>query len=335
MTPHPISCLRRLILIRAAVMLVQFSLIFGVAACGESGTTAPESLRYAQVGSMELVIRSPIALGAGMLEQRLTWRSDGAWALDERISYGAMLGDEHENRTSPPTPITAGHYAQWITQVNDNPGLSLFVSQLDPDLQPECRVPSSALELTLTDETSRTRRSWSRCTTGFLSDLTPVGAGPDPAAARVANAATLARDFTIGSAFRSAFAGTLPFGTLLKGESRTAVIARAAVITSADGFSSLWSELNPGQPQPTIDFDEQTVILAAVGERIEAGDSVEVRRVLPVARGTVIELVERIPGNFCSPAERRHYPYHLVVTPRLEAPVRFTSPIDIERVPCG
>jgi len=76
------------------------------------------------------------------------------------------------------------------------------------------------------------------------------------------------------------------------------------------------------------------VILAAVGRRLEAGDSVKVRRVLPIDQGTRIEIVERVPGDFCSPAAREGYPFHLVVAPRAQAPIQFADPI-VERVPCG
>jgi hypothetical protein len=74
--------------------------------------------------------------------------------------------------------------------------------------------------------------------------------------------------------------------------------------------------------------------VAAVGLRTEAGDSVEVRRVLQTGEGTQVKVVERLPGNFCSPASRRHYPAHVVVTPRPLQPIEFSDPAT-ELVPCG
>lgn len=76
------------------------------------------------------------------------------------------------------------------------------------------------------------------------------------------------------------------------------------------------------------------VLVAAVGERHEAGDSVEVRRVVPADGGTLAEAFERVPGNFCSPAERTHVPFHVVVAPLAPLPVTFPE-IVVERVPCG
>jgi len=75
-------------------------------------------------------------------------------------------------------------------------------------------------------------------------------------------------------------------------------------------------------------------LVAAVGMRTEAGDSVEVRRVLQTGEGTQVSLFERIPGDFCSPASRDHYPVHIIVAPRTLLPIAFSEVVQ-ERVPCG
>ena len=83
-----------------------------------------------------------------------------------------------------------------------------------------------------------------------------------------------------------------------------------------------------------VDFAEDMVVVGAVGVREEAGDSVEIRRVLTVQDGSVVTLFERAPGDFCSPAARSHIPFHIVRTPRIPFPVVFTE-VEVERVPCG
>jgi hypothetical protein len=75
-------------------------------------------------------------------------------------------------------------------------------------------------------------------------------------------------------------------------------------------------------------------VVAAIGLRTEAGDSVEVRRILQVTDETQISLFERVPGDFCSPAAREHYPIHVVVAPRTLQPTSFGDLVQ-ERVPCG
>jgi len=86
---------------------------------------------------------------------------------------------------------------------------------------------------------------------------------------------------------------------------------------------------------PEVDWTREMVIVAAVGERTEAGDSVEVRRILQTGEGTQVEIVERVPGDFCSPASRRHFPVHVVVAPRTLLDVLRFSDVATERVPCG
>lgn len=304
--------------------------------CAGDGPTGPGSLRFAQRGSVEFAMEAPLALGTGTLEQAITWDSEGRWSLRERVLYRGLVGDAQVTRSDAPNTTLAGAYAQWITQVNDNPGLSLFIDGLDPDLEPDCPFPQSRLTLTLRDESENRSVTWIRCASGFLGTLTPTGAGPDPAAARVASAGILARDFLLGDTFRSAYVGTLPFGTLDEGEESGVALTTPMVIQDDDRWEEYWGRHRPGGgPPPPVDFATETVVVAAVGERFEAGDSVEVRRVLPVQLGTIVELVERVPGDFCSPAESRHTPFHIVVTPRLPVPVGFARPVPVERVPCG
>jgi hypothetical protein len=91
---------------------------------------------------------------------------------------------------------------------------------------------------------------------------------------------------------------------------------------------------DPVAVPPPVDWAEEVVLVAAVGVRSEAGDSVEIRRILQTGEGTQVTLFERVPGDFCSPAAREHFPVHIVVAPRTALPIRF-SEIQKERVPCG
>ena len=83
-----------------------------------------------------------------------------------------------------------------------------------------------------------------------------------------------------------------------------------------------------------MDFSTDMVVVAIVGAREEAGDSLEVRRILPVDNGTQFEITELVPGDFCSPASLTHVPYHIVVAPRTPRPHRFAA-LQREAVPCG
>ena len=87
-------------------------------------------------------------------------------------------------------------------------------------------------------------------------------------------------------------------------------------------------------PPPEVDWSREMVLVAAVGKRSEAGDSIEIRRVLETGNGAQVTLFERIPGDFCSPASKAHYPVHVIVAPRTGDPIRF-SELVTELVPCG
>jgi hypothetical protein len=59
--------------------------------------------------------------------------------------------------------------------------------------------------------------------------------------------------------------------------------------------------------------------------------------VLPIEFGTQIQLWERRPGNFCTPAPRAHAPYHIVVAPIADErrPIFFEVEEEPDFVPCG
>ena len=172
-----------------------------------------------------------------------------------------------------------------------------------------------------------------------------MGSGPDPDASRVIVAAILARDLALGKGWSSQYHGSLPFGTLDKGEASgirdltSLTFFLGAEIANSTRPPSSWPEFweahsGGSSPAPEVDWGIDMVVVVGDGTRREAGDSLEVRRVLQVSNGGQIEPVERAPGDFCSPASRVQTPFHIVVTPRVPPPIRF-SDLRVERVPCG
>ncbi len=66
-------------------------------ACGDDNGTPPlETVRFGQLGEVEVGVVAPLLFGEGVgeLQQILTWGSSGAWVLREIISYRGLLGDE-------------------------------------------------------------------------------------------------------------------------------------------------------------------------------------------------------------------------------------------------
>jgi len=176
---------------------------------------------------------------------------------------------------------------------------------------------------------------------GPLGDLTPVGAGPDKDAPRVIAAAILARELALGDGWRSDFAASLPFGTLDRGEDSGIEDLHSRVFLTEEGgseppedWAEFWADHSGGTPAPEVNWAEDMVVVVGDGRRQEAGDSIEIRRVLEVTNGGLVEQVERAPGDFCSPASRTHTPFHIAFAPRVPVPVIF-SDLVVERVPCG
>lgn len=303
------------------------------AACGEDGPTPPDALRRGQIGRIEVVMDTPLRFGSGRLVQRLSWGSNGERTLQESISYGSRTGDDRFERYLKDLEQSAGAYAEAITTLNEVEGVKLFIADLPTDTLPECGPGRTSVAFSIVDDARGETWTWNRCVEGSLGTILQVGAGPDPAAARIAQAVQIVRDAVFGGAFASQYAGSEPFGTLDRGTDSNARLPSPEVFTDTAEWRGFWTQHAPDRPLPEVDFERDMVLVAMVGEREEAGDSVEVRRILQVDQGTISEVVERVPGNFCSPAARVHVPYHIVVAPSTPAPYRFQ--VNREEVPCG
>jgi hypothetical protein len=315
-------------------------LILGSAACADDGTIPPGALRFGQLGKIVIDMDTPLALrpesplGLGHLRQVLSWGSNGAWSLQESISYRDLVGDEDFERYTGVPGQSAGAYAEVITQLNETPGLELDVPELPEDLDPECGPGRTRVTFTIQDDAKGESRAWIRCVSGSLSSVRVDDAGPDLAASRIALAVQLVRDATVGSQWVSPYGGSVAFGTLDRGEDSGSSLQAPTVIADPSTWRTFWLEHAGSRTLPDVDFDSDMVVVGIVGPREEAGDSVEVRRILQIDTGTRTEIVERVPGDFCSPAARTHVPYHIVVAPRTPPPRVFAA-IQREEVPCG
>jgi hypothetical protein len=319
------------------------ALLLCATACDDGGTP-PGTLRFGQIGEVRLHLSTPLGLeGKGELQQSLTWNSAGPWQLTEAILYRTEFGDDNTTRSTAPAEVLAGNYAVWITQVNDIESLRLFVPELDPGLDAQCTGDFSTVTLSIRDASLGEERRWERCAKGSLSSLVTADAGPDAAAGRVANAAVLMRDFVFPGGFTSTFAGSYPFATLHRADHSPVTVDAPTVIESRDAWVTFWTA-HTGSPTglPTVDFDKEVIIVGAIGQRQEAGEAVEIRKVLPVGEGTLVQVVWRVPGNFCSPVARTHRPIHIVVVPGdVPRPINFAQGAPgvawsiREEVPCG
>lgn len=318
-----------------------------VLGCGDDTGTAPDTTRFGQHGEIKVAVLAPLYSqdgdGEGELQQILTWSSSGAWVLRELISYRGLTGDETVTRNEGDPVAYASWYASLITELNEREGVELFsVSPLPPV---PCAPARTLVTVTIWDEPRQEEESWVRCADGSLGSLQTSEAGPDLDATRVIQAAILERDFTQGDDFVSAYYGSVPFGELGRSENSGAGLEEPRVFYSVPegnpnpptGWFTFWKAHNNTLPSavPVVNWTYEMAVVAAVGLRTEAGDSVEVRRVISTGDRTQIDLYERIPGDFCSPAARDHYPVHIIVAPRTPLDTIQFSEVKLERVPCG
>ena len=303
-------------------------------ACDGGSGPDPASLRFGQIGEIRATLVVPLAVDQGELQQTLIWKSSGEWELTESISYLGVLGDQDVSHSPGDPSAYAAAYAGVITQINETAGLTLFTGELDSTLIPTCGITRTTVALTVKDA-ARGEESWVRCSLGDFGNLTTAQSGPDAAASRVIQVAVLAGQFTVGNDYVSRYNGSVPFATLDRGEDSFAALGTSFTFTSPVGWTEFWkSHVDRDEAPPAVDFERDMVVIGAVGLRFEAGDSVEVRRILQIDGGTLTEVVERVPGDFCSPARRIHLPFHIVLAPRTDPPVLF-SETRVERVPCG
>ena len=312
------------------------------AACGNDNGIGPESLRFGLSGGITIQLETPLAvdpgtrLPAGMLSQRLEWQSSGAWSVYERISYRGLVGDETLVKSSGEPFAFVSAYVQLITTVSSVAGLRLDIAddEFYIGVTSDCGPGRTSITFSITDLPRDSTSTWQQCADGSLSELQTLDAGPAPAAARLVAATQAARNATWGPKRLSAYHGSVPFGTLARGDETLAMPSAPFPVLDDAAWSAFWLEHSGGPDAPEVDFDSEMVIVGAVGPRAEAGDSVEVRRILPVDIGTLAHVYERIPGDFCSPVARRHYPFHIVVSPRTPSPIQFAE-LGLERVSCG
>ena len=314
--------------------------MFG-AACGGDNGIGPESLRFGLSGGITIQLETPLGVQAGtliapgMLSQRLEWQSSGAWSVYERITYRGLVGDESLVTSSGEPFAFVSAYVQLITTISSVDGLRLDIPELPIGITAECGPGRTRLTFSITDVPRDSTSTWQQCADGLgLSDLRILNAGPEPAAARLVQATQAARDATWGPDRLSAYHGSVPFGTLARGEETLATLAAPFAVLDDAAWTAFWLDHSGSTEPPEVDFESEMVIVGAVGRRDEAGDSVEVRRILQVDNGTLTHLFERVPGDFCSPVARTHYPFHIVVSPRTPAPIRFAD-VSVELVPCG
>ena len=304
-----------------------------LAACGS--TEVP--LRFGTDGLIRVTVEVPLEGGIGLKQQVLTWNSDGAWTLFEVIGYDGGDGDETTVRSSGLPIAVAADYQNLVHRFYDKPGTRIWKVSRQ---RRECGVGRSRVTFHVRDNPMNEDVEWQRCAGRAISldSLNTKGVEPGDSAERVLQLAMWARDLALGDRFEYAYTGSLPFRTVDKGTRTEIKEEKPRLFRSPDGRSApaewvrIWNEHRPGSSFPQVDWAAEMVVLATAGARHELGDSIEVRKVL-LRRDVFVDVVQRVPGDYCAPARRDVWPFHIVKTPRREGSFSFS--MRVERVTCG
>jgi len=300
----------------------------------DSSVVDPPKDGFGHMGEVVLSISTPLHFGTGNLLQELTWGTSGAWTLYEEISYRGLVGGTTTRESVGDPSLLAAAYAELIVRLGGTVGISLFVDGLPPGVTAECGLSRSSITITIRDDVRGESISWQQCVDDSLSYLSELGAGPLPTAARLASAGIQIRNATVGRVHLSPYYGSLPFGTIRRGEAMGSFIKGSMAIDRQLPWQAFWTKHVVDTPAPFVDFQRDHVVVALVGERYDAGVGVEVRSVFTTKLGTVTNIVEKVPGDFCSPGAKTTNPFHIVVTPRTLGPHEFNA-LPKEYVPCG
>lgn len=106
------------------------------------------------------------------------------------------------------------------------------------------------------------------------------------------------------------------------------------VIQDAAAWRALWARAGPdAPPPPDVDFTERTVLVAAYGNALSLGYSVEIVGLHPLPNGTISVSVElTLPAPGCAVGMAITNPTHMVSIPKAAGPFQF-SPREVP-LPC-
>ncbi|HEY4129096.1 MAG TPA: protease complex subunit PrcB family protein [Gemmatimonadaceae bacterium] len=109
------------------------------------------------------------------------------------------------------------------------------------------------------------------------------------------------------------------------------------VVRDAATWRTLWGQINqPFIPQPavpSIDFNRDMVVVAAMGTKPSGGYDIMIEGVTEDSSGVEISVVRSSPGNGCALTAARTQPVDLARIPATPRPVRFRERSVV--VPCG
>ncbi|MEX2670856.1 MAG: protease complex subunit PrcB family protein [Phycisphaeraceae bacterium] len=96
------------------------------------------------------------------------------------------------------------------------------------------------------------------------------------------------------------------------------------VIRDQRAWEQAWDALPTDDSVPEVDFDQQLVLAAWMGQRMTGGYAIRIRDIRPTADGEAFEAIleHREPGPDEFVTQALTAPYHIVVIPRTDKEIR-------------
>ena len=98
-------------------------------------------------------------------------------------------------------------------------------------------------------------------------------------------------------------------------------------VTNSTQWRELWAkhsaQRTPAEKVPEINFDQETVLFAALGRRNAGGHKIEIAEVKSVGDATEVLVNTRTPKPGGIQIQALTAPFHIVAVPKLTTPVKF------------
>jgi hypothetical protein len=101
------------------------------------------------------------------------------------------------------------------------------------------------------------------------------------------------------------------------------------VITNETQWVEVWkkhsAQEKPAKPLPKVDFDKESVLFVALGQKSTGGHAVEISRVEEIVGKTAVYVKTRGPKPSGIQLQSLTAPFHIVAIPKVKGPLMFTS----------
>ena len=104
---------------------------------------------------------------------------------------------------------------------------------------------------------------------------------------------------------------------------------RIVVISTEDEWKKVWSQVSSPQllkpALPEVNFETEIVIAVSMGERQTGGYGIEIKRIVRHVEEIIVEVEEQHPRPDSLVTMALTQPYHIVIIPKFDLPVRFIT----------